>query len=251
MADPGRISNTARARRGLTSRQPLPEVSVSLETREPAELEWLVTNGLGGYSSGTVSGEITRRYHGLLVAALPNPLGRTVMLNALSDSLAPDALRDFRLIAGVPVWRYAIDGCVVEKRITMPRRQNTVIVQYRLVEGDRVSLQLTPAVQFRNYEADVSRAVDGEYRFVSEGDSHRIDSDGFPALRIFLDGHARFILGERRREAVPYPIEETRGYQARGVLWTPGTFEATVQRDVSVAIVASTEDAELISAITA
>jgi len=41
--------------------------------------EWLVTNGLGGFGSGTVSGAVTRRYHGLLVAALPAPLGRCVM----------------------------------------------------------------------------------------------------------------------------------------------------------------------------
>ncbi len=45
--------------------------------------EWLVTNGLGGYASGTVSGALTRRYHGLLIAALPNPLGRMMMLNGL------------------------------------------------------------------------------------------------------------------------------------------------------------------------
>ena len=49
--------------------------------------EWLVTNGLGGYASGTVTGEITRRYHGLLIAALPNPLGRLMLLNGLSERL--------------------------------------------------------------------------------------------------------------------------------------------------------------------
>jgi len=49
--------------------------------------EWLVTNGLGGYASGTVAGVTTRRYHGLLVAALPNPLGRTMMFNHLSERL--------------------------------------------------------------------------------------------------------------------------------------------------------------------
>ena len=43
--------------------------------------EWLVANGLGGYGSGTVSGVITRRYHGVLIAALPAPLGRMVMLS--------------------------------------------------------------------------------------------------------------------------------------------------------------------------
>jgi glycogen debranching enzyme len=49
--------------------------------------EWLVTNGLGGYASGTVTGNITRRYHGLLIAALANPLGRTMVLNGLSERL--------------------------------------------------------------------------------------------------------------------------------------------------------------------
>src|SRR5437762_8364321 len=88
--------------------------------------EWLVTNGLGGYASGTVSGAITRRYHGLLIAALPNPLGRTMMLNGLSERLRlPDRSvvytgaeelsatppestlqsTEFRLEAGLPVWR--------------------------------------------------------------------------------------------------------------------------------------------------
>src|SRR5947208_3797552 len=56
--------------------------------------EWLVTNGLGGYASGTLCGAATRRYHGLLVAALPAPLGRVMMLNHLSDVLAlPDGTR--------------------------------------------------------------------------------------------------------------------------------------------------------------
>src|SRR5437868_14699248 len=49
--------------------------------------EWLVTNGLGGYASGTVSGAVTRRYHGLLIAALPGPLGRIVMWNHVSEFL--------------------------------------------------------------------------------------------------------------------------------------------------------------------
>src|SRR5438128_5146136 len=49
--------------------------------------EWLVANGLGGYASGTVAGVASRRYHSLLIAALPAPLGRMVMLNHLSEML--------------------------------------------------------------------------------------------------------------------------------------------------------------------
>src|SRR5688572_9322636 len=95
---------------------------------DPLTREWLVTNGLGGYASGTISGAVTRRFHGLLISALPAPLGRTMMLSDLSarvltseDRVYPVGgqepwlddgaaqvidLADLRLEAGLPVWRY-------------------------------------------------------------------------------------------------------------------------------------------------
>src|SRR3954468_2501338 len=51
------------------------------------ETEWLVTNGIGGYASSSIAGVITRRYHGILVAALPNPMGRMVMLNHVDEAV--------------------------------------------------------------------------------------------------------------------------------------------------------------------
>src|SRR5689334_1082795 len=91
------------------------------------EREWMVTNGLGGYASGTIAGAVTRRYHGLLIAALPAPLGRVVMWNHISEHLrfgdddvvslggeeraggrlelhGAQHLREFRLEDGLPVW---------------------------------------------------------------------------------------------------------------------------------------------------
>ena len=63
-------------------------------TEANATREWLVTNGLGGFASGTVAGVITRRYHGLLIAALPAPLGRIVMLSHVAEQLRwPDGKR--------------------------------------------------------------------------------------------------------------------------------------------------------------
>src|SRR3954466_10714511 len=93
--------------------------------------EWIVTNGLGGYASGTVSGAITRKYHGLLVSAMPAPLGRMVMWSHVSELLhfgsddvvslgaeeraggqlnlrGADYLRQFRLEDGLPVWTYEV-----------------------------------------------------------------------------------------------------------------------------------------------
>src|ERR1700757_3269766 len=100
--------------------------------------EWLVTNGLGGYASGTLSGAVSWRYHGLLIAALPSPLGRVVMLNHLSESLhLPDGhsvqlcghessphdgikgcgefLVEFRLENQMPVWHYEFEHITLEK----------------------------------------------------------------------------------------------------------------------------------------
>ena len=137
----------------------LPRCDVPVDTRRPQSLhenEWLVTNALGGYASGTVSGSVTRRYHGVLVAALPNPLGRTVLLNALQDFLEVEQLREFAVVAGIPVWHYVVGSSVISKRIVMPHRQNTTVIQYRLESGPPVSLRLSPAVHFRGYEAAVS-----------------------------------------------------------------------------------------------
>src|SRR6476620_1268973 len=91
--------------------------------------EWLVTNGLGGYASGTIGGVASRRYHALLIAALPAPLGRRVMLNHLTELVrlpsrekfliggeerggtlnlhGSEWLTEFRLEFGLPVWRYS------------------------------------------------------------------------------------------------------------------------------------------------
>ena len=112
----------------------------------------------GGYASGTVCGVPTRRYHGLLVAALPTPLGRMMMLDRLNERLGlpdgsfapigvealvgrpiPDVsgrLTKFHLEAGLPVWRYAVGGVTLEKRLLLPHLQNTVYLTYRLIEGD-------------------------------------------------------------------------------------------------------------------
>src|SRR3954471_11704074 len=124
----------------------------------PPRREWLVTNGLGGYASGTVAGVVTRRYQGLLISSLPAPLGRVVMLSHLLERVrlpdhsvvwlgdegavaAPNIadraehLAEFRLELGLPVWRYELPGAVIEKRILMPYGQNTVHVTYRLLDG--------------------------------------------------------------------------------------------------------------------
>jgi len=230
--------------------------------------EWLVTNGLGGYASGTVAGVITRRYHGLLIAALEAPLGRTVMLSHVAEQLrfpagrrieiggrertgdAPDAhgtgyLVEFRLEGGLPVWRYDIEGVVIEKRVFLRYMQNTVDLMYELVSGaDRVELALRPSVNFRAQEAPVSEPLGAPYEFRASGNESEIVLAGspFPSLRLRLWAEdPSFTLKQKRIDNVLYPVEESRGYQARGDLWSPGYFRFLLPRGRRAALVTSTE----------
>jgi predicted glycogen debranching enzyme len=213
------------------------------------EREWLLTNGIGGYSSGTVAGGITRRYHGLLVAALPNPLGRMVMLNTIVESFGADAIRSFELEGGIPVWEYDVGGAVIRKRMVMPYRQNTVIIEYSALGGASVPLSLTPAVHFRNYEAPVSEPLEERYTFSLTGNHHELQAAGLPPLRIATEGHLAFALREERRDEILFAVEEARGFRARGRLWSPGTFSTTLAPGECVILTASTEEIDVMRAI--
>jgi predicted glycogen debranching enzyme len=229
--------------------------------------EWLVTNGLGGYASGTVAGVVTRRYHGLLVASLPAPLGRVVMLNHLlervkirgSDPMwlgdenevaGPNAadraghLVEFRLELGLPVWRYRVAGVEIERRVLMPHGQNTVHVSYRLLSGDGpVRLTLRPSVHFRGYEAPVDSSSSLRYTVTASHDGYELLSSGeFPAMRLVAHGPASALtLDVRGKADVPYAMEASRGYESVGTLWSPGYVRADLLPGEPVTLIASTE----------
>jgi predicted glycogen debranching enzyme len=236
--------------------------SAGPEARDDAlSLEWLVTNGLGGYASGTVGGVATRRYHGLLVAALPAPLGRVMLLNHVAESFRdPDGrpgtlaseLVEFRLEQGLPAWRYRVADTVVEKRVLMPHRQNTVHLWYRLVVGARrLLLDLRPALQFRLHDAPVSQAPDAPYTLSVTGDRYEVTGPAsLPPLRLFLHGErAAFTVDGRRIEDVRYRVETSRGYDDTGVLWSPGELYADLDAARDATLVASTEDWQVMLAL--
>jgi predicted glycogen debranching enzyme len=236
--------------------------------------EWLVTNGLGGYASGTLAGVSTRRYHGLLVAALPNPLGRWVMFNHLTEDAGPAGgdlvrlsgqevvgrpltvpaavLTEFRLEAGLPVWSFTVDGQRVEKRILMPHRQNTVHVTYSLQGHRALRLDLRPAVHFRSHEAPVSIPLQPGYRLtVSEGHYQLRAGDDLPTLRLLLHGaHPTLQAEEERLTDLLYRVEASRGYERDGTLWSPGCFSVDLAPGEPITLVASTESFEVMSALT-
>jgi predicted glycogen debranching enzyme len=257
-----------------------------LEPRPAASLdallarEWLVTNGLGGYASGTVAGVATRRYHGLLVAALPAPLGRLLVLGQLSEVLRfPDGLivrlggerrvgdsasipglqhlAEFRLEAGLPIWRYLVEGWVLEKRIFLAHLQNTVHVLYRaLSAGDRrgpVRVEMHPTVAFRPHDALVATPLGAPFTVQATEGRYEITSawPAAPPLRLLLAGAGPTLTCAARTPAgVHYLVEERRGYEAVGELWTPGFFGADLSAGGQAALTASTEPWATLTALT-
>jgi predicted glycogen debranching enzyme len=237
--------------------------------------EWLVTNGLGGYASGTVAGLVSRRYHALLVASLPAPLGRMVMLNHLlervrlperqvvwlgdEDEVAgPNAtdtsehLVEFRLELGLPVWTYEIAGRVIEKRVVMPHGQNTVHISYALVRGDGpVRLSLRPSVHFRPYESPVNASATLAYTVTAVRNRYEIcATTELPVLKLQIHGERTALtLDERGFASVPYQMEADRGYDAVGTLWSPGYFRGELGPDQPLTLVASTESWDTIEAL--
>lgn len=245
------------------------------EQEELLNREWLVTNGLGGYASGTVSGVPTRRFHSLLTASLSDPQGRYVMLNQLSELIRfPDgssqkiggieladgsldlygmsSLREFRLESGLPVWRYELANHVIEKTILMPYMSNTVHVGYRLVSGTGpVRFKLRVAVHFRRHDASLTEGLPLD-SYDLKASTGRIEIQGvsIPPLRLYVNGdNPAFTIEAKRLSDILYRIEEQRGYEAQGNLWSPGYFRVDLAAGKDVTLIASSESWESIMAL--
>ena len=215
---------------------------------EGAAREWLVTDGLGGFAMGTVSGLRTRRYHGLLVVATSPPIGRQLGLAALdpvlflgdrpyrlathewsSGAVAPEGftyLTHFDLDDGVPRWRWSVGPVVLEAEVAMARYRPAVGVRWRLVAAGPAAGPVRLAVEAlctwrdvhgeRRAGADaadpvVQRVDDG---FVFEG-AYRVRGPGYePSGTWYRDVH--------------YREEAARGLVADEDLWFAGSFHAAL-----------------------
>ncbi len=225
--------------------------------------EWLVTNGLGGYASGTVAGVNTRRYHGVLVAALSPPVGRTVLVGGLVEWVSHDGrryplsaheygdhtidphgyrhLQEFALEGMLPVWTYALDDALLEKRVWMAYGANTTYVRYRLVRGGHpVTVEITPLVTHWDFHA--LRSGQGwQPRVVPEGSGLTIRAfDSAVPVRLIADG-GRFAPDGAWWWNFLHREETARGLDDREDFHAPGSFLLPLQPGGSVTLVATTE----------
>jgi predicted glycogen debranching enzyme len=234
-------------------------------------LEWLVTNGIGGFASGTVSGELSRRYHGLLIAALNPPVGRTLLLAKLDETihyqhhsyplfcnrqisyqLEPEGfqfIESFRLENLVPVWTFALPDVLLEKRVWLEQGENTTYIQYRFIRppysednAQSIHLALAALVNYRDYHT-LTRKGNG-LEFHIEPVAHGIGiTPVFPnSAKPFylLSSQAKATLRQDWSTGFYLEIEESRGENSVEDHFIAGEFRTTLRPGESCTLVAST-----------
>ncbi len=229
--------------------------------------EWIITNGLGGYASGTISGMVARRYHGLLIAALPSPHGRVMMFNHLAETLRLPGggsiliggdetcrpsdndkerhfVSEFRIENGLPTWIFEADEFVIQKQVLLIHHQNTTHITYRLLSShDAAYIDLRPSLHFRGHDESLDRLITEEYTLEIHGHRYEVQGPVYPPLRLTVrNGDAEFTHRGGRFNEIGYNTEAERGYHSSGVLWSPGHFTAELRPNRPCTLIASTED---------
>ena len=223
--------------------------------------EWLVTNGLGGYASGTVAGTLTRRYHGLLIAATQPPVSRALLLAKLEETLVlcgrrfdlsanrypgvvqPQGyvyLKEFRLDP-FPVFVYQVEALEIEKRVFMVHGENTTVVEY-IVRGAcaECTLELHPLIAFRDYHATThaNDALDPEVR-TEPGRASVTPYYGLPTLHFAHDAASIATLAHWYFN-LEYDRERERGLDFREDLFNPFVLKFDLAQRGNATVIAST-----------
>ncbi|MGB4924141.1 MAG: amylo-alpha-1,6-glucosidase [Candidatus Nitrotoga sp.] len=228
------------------------------------EREWLVTNGMGGYASGTVGDLNTRRYHGLLMAALSPPAGRTLLVakvdamvryggkiyhlscNEFVDgTVTPHGylhLESFFLDGTVPVWHYALADALIEKRVLMAPGQNTTYLYFRVLRAsDTLEFELTPLCTHRDYHSHSHGAWDMHLRELTNGfEVHAFQ--GARPYRVICDG-AKFVADPAWYWNFKHRMETARGLDDSEDLFCPGHFILALDDGQDATLMISAESA--------
>ncbi len=226
------------------------------------KLEWLETNGIGGFASSTIVGLNTRRYHGLLTAATKPPVGRLLLLSKFDETLIagdcryelsanqyPGAvhpqghqyLREFRL-EPFPISTYRVEGLVLEKRIFMVYGENTTVAEYELkAPAGEYTLELRPLIAFRDYHGITHEngALDPAV-IANDGMAQMTPYHGMPTL-YFGYGAAELERSGNWYRNFEYALELERGLDFREDLFNPFVLRFQLKPGAVVAVIASTE----------
>ncbi|HET9284676.1 MAG TPA: amylo-alpha-1,6-glucosidase [Candidatus Angelobacter sp.] len=242
--------------------------SVCTDLQAGLSREWLETNGLGGFACGTIAGANTRRYHGLLTAALSPPSGRMLLLAKLEETLVlgerridlstneyvgaihPEgylALTSFRLDP-FSTWTFTVEGAVLEKIVFMLMGSNTVQVEYRLLQAPARSeplLEIRPLIAFRDSSATTHENSALNPTVVSEPNSASVQPyAGLPALHFAHNAAHLGPQGYWYRNFL-YRVERDRGLDFQEDLFNPFVLSWNLSQTPCTQIIASTQQHDI------
>ncbi len=232
-----------------------------LNVEQLCEHEWLVTNGLGGYASGTLLGIPTRRYHGLLVANLVAPKGRHVLISRYDEEIMWDDqtallggaelasddsalkqgrwLKSFHFQNNTARWLFQCGELLIEKSIVMPHNQNTVCVRYQLLNDNTVKLRLRPYLAFRRQDAPLINTVD-QFTVNISGEKYEVSlKDSSLILRMALRGTHLFVAHTLAVTDQILRQERNQGYNYIESNTSPGYFEIELRANEPALLIAS------------
>ena len=231
-----------------------------MDWEKASRLEWLETNGLGGYASSSVSGANTRRYHGLLVPAVNPPIGRFVLLSKLDEraivggqpfdlasNIYPGIIhpRGFENLVSFardifPVFEFSAGAARLRKTIAAIHNENTTVILYEASMA--MTLELRPFIAGRDYHSltTANDAIRRDAPF-DNGVLSFWPYEGVPELHVSVP-RSLFAPAPDWYYRFEYPIEQERGLEFREDLFTPGAFTVTLEPNSPLAVIASTEN---------
>jgi len=228
--------------------------------------EWLETNGLGGYSSSTLIGTNTRRYHGLLVMATKPPQARYVLLsnveetlfigarkfpfytNIHADGVKPKGYNNLVkfLLSPIPTFIYQVEDVLIEKTIFMVYGENTTVVSYKLLQGDaeKVRLEVSPKLAYRDFHSLGFEDPELNKQLVTDKGSVRVSPYAhLPSLNFYHNAAIVNKTSEWLRQ-VQLTEEKERGYECEEDLYKPFSLIFTFLNQDQVYFLASTQEKE-------
>mgnify|MGYP004648448303 FL=1 len=211
--------------------------------------DWIITNGIGGYSSQSALGCNTRKYHGLLVAPLTPPARRFLILSKLDESIETNGnkynlytniangdisegynyLTDFKK-EYLPIFTYRVEGITIKKFVCMQYGKNTVVVLYRVINHNaETKLTLAPIVNFRDFH---TTNTNHHFKAVQSHFNTKLkvvldDNSENPIYMYCSEGkYLKHINDEFNN--MYYPREEERGFTAEENHYVPGVYNINI-----------------------
>ena len=237
----------------------------NLNLENGLEREWIITNGIGGYSSSTIIGANTRKYHGLLVAALTPPARRFLILSKLDESIEVRG-KKYNLYTNigkeyiskgfeyqesfekdyVPTFKYKIGKIEIEKTICMEYGKNTVGIYYKIKNGPtKAKLTLAPVINFRDFHTVNTDHIFKLKQNINENKVRiEVDENSYTPIYINLSEGIYIKHENDIFRDMFYIEEEKRGFIADENHAVPGRYEVEIKarEEKEISFVCSLEE---------